>query len=52
MAKQQQKYVFYQFEFVDKFNLENQNPRRHTNNPSVSAVFGREGSIHSSTLSQ
>ena len=27
-ARQQQKCVFYQFEFANKFNLESQNPRR------------------------
>ena len=35
--EQQQKYVFHQVEFVDKNNLEAQNPRRDTSIPSVSA---------------
>ena len=35
--EQQQKDVFHQFEFVDKFNLETQNPRRDSSIPSVSA---------------
>ena len=35
--EQQQKYVFHQVEFVDKNNLEAQNPRRDTSIPIVSA---------------
>ena len=35
--EQQQKYVFKPLEFVDRFNLETQNPMRDTNIPSVSA---------------
>ena len=35
--EQQQKDVFHQFELVNKFNLEDQNPRRDTSIPGVSA---------------
>ena len=37
MTAQQQKDVFLKVEFVDKNNLEGQNPRRDTSIPSVSA---------------
>ena len=36
--EQEQKYVFYQVEFVDKNNFEAWNPRRDTSIPSVSEV--------------
>ena len=36
-------YVFHQVEFVDKNNLEAQNPRRDTSIPSVSAGLSGEG---------
>ena len=36
-TEEQQQDVFHQFEFVNKFNLETQNPRRDTSISSVSA---------------
>ena len=36
-TEEQQQDVFHQFEFVNKFNLETQNPRRDTSVPSVRA---------------
>ena len=38
-----QNYVFHQVEFVDKNNLEAQNPRRDTSIPSVSAGLNTAG---------
>ena len=40
IARTTRKNVFHQFEFVNKFNLETQNPRRDTSIPSVSAGLG------------